>query len=224
MLPAGYMAKRIESRPDWLKSDGVKDLYSLSGCISKYFCDYIPYWKHNGISRIHSTACTTFTCVSAGRKRSRTVCTAISEHADPSTANSTRLMSLLEANIFGRRRRLSAGARKRMLLVAALGTISGRRTFTLDVQLRSQHYLQACAQSTVLLYWGWHVRFVYAFLPLIFNPSSFPLALVSVELSEWRVAQDDARASYDPDGDTGSPTGNTDSMYARNCSPRKTLG
>ena len=56
MLPAGYMAKRIESRPDWLKSNGVKDLYSLSGCISKYFCDYIPYWKHNGFWLFDSPA------------------------------------------------------------------------------------------------------------------------------------------------------------------------
>jgi hypothetical protein len=48
MIQAGYMAKTVESRPDWLKSDGVRDLYSVSGCISGYFCDYIPHWKHNG--------------------------------------------------------------------------------------------------------------------------------------------------------------------------------
>jgi hypothetical protein len=48
MVPAGYMAKKVESRPDWLKSDGLRDLYSVSGCVSKYFCDYIPHWKHNG--------------------------------------------------------------------------------------------------------------------------------------------------------------------------------
>jgi hypothetical protein len=35
------------------------------------------------------------------------------------------------------------------------------RTFTLDVALQRQHYLQACAQGSVLLYWGWHWRQVY---------------------------------------------------------------
>jgi hypothetical protein len=24
------------------------DVYSVSGCISKYFCEYTDYWKHNG--------------------------------------------------------------------------------------------------------------------------------------------------------------------------------
>jgi len=31
----------------------------------------------------------------------------------------------------------------------------------LDVVLRKQHYLQACAQGSVLLYWGWYWRTVY---------------------------------------------------------------
>jgi hypothetical protein len=41
------------------------------------------------------------------------------------------------------------------------------QVLTLDVQLRSQHYLQACAQSTVLLYWGYYWRPVYDALPLL---------------------------------------------------------
>lgn len=35
------------------------------------------------------------------------------------------------------------------------------RTFALEVVLRKQHYLQACAQVSVLLYWGWYWREVY---------------------------------------------------------------
>src|SRR6185295_17921767 len=35
------------------------------------------------------------------------------------------------------------------------------RSFLLEVVLQKQHYLQACAQGTVLLYWGWHWREVY---------------------------------------------------------------
>ena len=48
MLPVGYMFKKVMQRPDWLNADGVDDIYSLSGCISEYFTDYIDYWKHNG--------------------------------------------------------------------------------------------------------------------------------------------------------------------------------
>ena len=48
MTPAGYMAKKVMGRPEWLKVDSVVDIYSLSGCISDYFTDYVVYWKHNG--------------------------------------------------------------------------------------------------------------------------------------------------------------------------------
>ena len=48
MTPAGYLAKKIEICPSWLKADSVQDIYSLSGCISEDFCDYITHWKHNG--------------------------------------------------------------------------------------------------------------------------------------------------------------------------------
>ena len=56
MVPAGYMAKKVKSQPDWLKSDGLEELYSISGCISEYFCDYIPHWKHNGFWLFDSPA------------------------------------------------------------------------------------------------------------------------------------------------------------------------
>jgi hypothetical protein len=51
MIPAGYMAKIIAEKPDWISSDTVKDIYSLSNCASDNFADnvdYIKYWKHNG--------------------------------------------------------------------------------------------------------------------------------------------------------------------------------
>jgi hypothetical protein len=48
MIPAGYMAKTIFNKPDWTKKLGVDDIYSVSGCMSEYFADYINYWKHNG--------------------------------------------------------------------------------------------------------------------------------------------------------------------------------
>jgi hypothetical protein len=42
------MAKRVTVRPTWLKAEGVEDVYSVSGCISEDFADYVNYWKHNG--------------------------------------------------------------------------------------------------------------------------------------------------------------------------------
>lgn len=48
MVPAGYMAKRVVNRPDWLHSVRVSSIYSLSGCISEDFANYIDCWKHNG--------------------------------------------------------------------------------------------------------------------------------------------------------------------------------
>ena len=48
MIPVGYMAKRIAPRPDWLKASQVKDIYSVSNCVSGDFTDYIKFWRHNG--------------------------------------------------------------------------------------------------------------------------------------------------------------------------------
>jgi len=48
MIPAGYMAKRVSPKPEWIKADGIQDVLSVSGCISEYFADYISHWKHNG--------------------------------------------------------------------------------------------------------------------------------------------------------------------------------
>ena len=48
MIPVGYMAKRVSVRPEWIKAERVEDIFSVSGCVSKDFADYINYWKHNG--------------------------------------------------------------------------------------------------------------------------------------------------------------------------------
>lgn len=48
MIPVGYMAKRVCKKPDWLQATQVIDIYSVSGCVSEDFADYINYWKHNG--------------------------------------------------------------------------------------------------------------------------------------------------------------------------------
>jgi hypothetical protein len=48
MVAAGYMAKRVETRPTWLEAASVIDIFSVSDCVSENFADYIEYWKHNG--------------------------------------------------------------------------------------------------------------------------------------------------------------------------------
>ena len=48
MVPAGYMAKRVVARPDWLPAERVSTIYSVSGCVSNNFADYINLWQHNG--------------------------------------------------------------------------------------------------------------------------------------------------------------------------------
>jgi len=50
------------------------------------------------------------------------------------------------------------------------------RTFAVEVVLRKQHYLQACAQGSVLLYWGWHWPQVYAHGPFILAQLVFAYA------------------------------------------------
>jgi Sel1 repeat len=59
--------------------------------------------------------------------------------------------------------------------LALAGTSRGR-AFVIDLQLRPQHYLQACAQSSVLLYWGWYWRPVYDAIPLLIAQLLFAYA------------------------------------------------
>ncbi len=54
--------------------------------------------------------------------------------------------------------------------------VLSRRTLTLEVVLRKQHYVQACAQGSVLLYWGWYWPPVYAFAPFILAQLLFAYA------------------------------------------------
>jgi hypothetical protein len=50
------------------------------------------------------------------------------------------------------------------------------RTLTLEIVLRKQHYLQACAQGSVLLYWGWYWSPVYDSAALIAGQLVFAYA------------------------------------------------
>jgi hypothetical protein len=48
MIPVGYMAKRVEKKPAWLKANSVEEVLSVSNCVSDDFCDYMEHNKHNG--------------------------------------------------------------------------------------------------------------------------------------------------------------------------------
>jgi hypothetical protein len=54
------------------------------------------------------------------------------------------------------------------------------RALVLDVDVRKQHWIQACAQGSVLLYWGWHTRAVYPFLPFVVAQLIFAYAFDSL--------------------------------------------
>jgi hypothetical protein len=41
------------------------------------------------------------------------------------------------------------------------------RTLSVEIVLRKQHYLQACIQGSLLIYWGWYWRQVYDSVHLI---------------------------------------------------------
>jgi hypothetical protein len=68
---------------------------------------------------------------------------------------------------------LVLGAWNLVLLLSARRT---GRTLKLEMVLRKQHYLQACAQASVLLYWGWYWREVYDSAHLILAQLLFAYA------------------------------------------------
>ena len=51
-----------------------------------------------------------------------------------------------------------------------------QRTFALDIVLRKQHWVQACAQLSVYVYWGWYWREVYDSAHLIAAQLAFAYA------------------------------------------------
>lgn len=57
------------------------------------------------------------------------------------------------------------------------GASAAGRRLTVQLAVRKHHWVQACAQGAVLLYWGWHVRAVYAFLPLVLAQLVFAYAV-----------------------------------------------
>ena len=61
-----------------------------------------------------------------------------------------------------------------VLLVSAIRT---HRELTLEIVLRKQHYVQACAHTSIFLYWGWYWRPVYESAHLILAQLFFAYAV-----------------------------------------------
>lgn len=76
-----------------------------------------------------------------------------------------------------------AGAAAVLLAWTAALYVAARRSgrvLKLSIALYRHHWIQGCAQTVVLLYWGWHVRSVYAFLPLVVAQLIFAYAFDSL--------------------------------------------
>jgi hypothetical protein len=64
--------------------------------------------------------------------------------------------------------------------VLLFGLLRRGQTVTLDIVLRRQHYLQACLQGSLILYWGYYWREVYHAWPLILAQLFFAYAFDSL--------------------------------------------
>ncbi|MHB1191811.1 MAG: hypothetical protein ACYC6F_02095 [Longimicrobiales bacterium] len=67
------------------------------------------------------------------------------------------------------------------ILLAA--TVRDRRKLAVTFAVQRNHWVQMLAQGTVLLWWGWHVRGVYAYFPLILAQILFAFGMDA--LLQW---------------------------------------
>ncbi len=49
MILAGYFARRVKARPEHLAAPGVREICSVSECISPGADDWIASWRHNSL-------------------------------------------------------------------------------------------------------------------------------------------------------------------------------
>jgi hypothetical protein len=82
---------------------------------------------------------------------------------------------------------LGAGAILLAWNAALLLVSRSRRAFILDISLRPQHYVQACAHTSIFLYWGWYWRPVYDYAYLIVAQLLFAYAFDA--LLTWSRAE-----------------------------------
>ena len=56
MIDAGYFAKRVKPRPEHLPVSGVREICSVSECLSPGADDWIATWRHNGLGWFNRVA------------------------------------------------------------------------------------------------------------------------------------------------------------------------
>jgi hypothetical protein len=49
MILGGYFARRVMPRPEHLQAPGVREICSVSECISSGASDWVRHWRHNGL-------------------------------------------------------------------------------------------------------------------------------------------------------------------------------
>ena len=49
MIVGGYFARRVAARPEHLRAPGVRDVCSVSECLSPGAAGWISAWRHNGL-------------------------------------------------------------------------------------------------------------------------------------------------------------------------------
>lgn len=54
MVDAGYFAKVIEPTPDWLNCQSVREICSVSTCVSSGAEDWVDHWRHNELGWFNS--------------------------------------------------------------------------------------------------------------------------------------------------------------------------
>jgi hypothetical protein len=56
MIEGGYFPKRVASRPACVNAPGVREICSVSHCISSSPADWIEHWRHNGFGWFNTIA------------------------------------------------------------------------------------------------------------------------------------------------------------------------
>ena len=55
-IDAGYFAKRVKPRPEHLPASGVREICSVSECLSPGAQDWIASWRHNSLGWFNTVA------------------------------------------------------------------------------------------------------------------------------------------------------------------------
>jgi hypothetical protein len=78
-----------------------------------------------------------------------------------------------------------------------LGVTAARsnRVLTIQTEIKTPHWLQMCAQGSLMLFWGWHVAGVYQNLPLLLGQLLFAFGFDA--LLQW-TRRDDYHIGFGP--------------------------